>query len=169
MAHAPTETGTAEVARAYFTAIGERDREAQMKWYAPDGRGRMSGLLAEPTPREQVREFFIELFDAFPDFAFEVLDLVADGDIAVVRWHATGTFSGPGGFQGLAPNGRSLDVEGIDMVWVREGKIERIEAYVDGATVSRQLGALPPQGSTAERAMIGTLNVLTRARRTLAR
>jgi hypothetical protein len=45
---------------------------------------------------------------------------------------------------------------------VREGKLVDNQAYSSGTQIARQLGALPPQGSAAERAMTGALNLKTR-------
>ena len=56
----------------------------------------------------------------------------------------------PGTFQGFAPNGARLDLQGVDVVTLRDGKIVRNEAYTDGMTIARQLGMLPPRGSAAE-------------------
>jgi hypothetical protein len=52
---------------------------------------------------------------------------------------------------------------------VRDGKIQHNDAYMNGAQMARQLGALPPQGSLPERAMTGALNLRTRAARRLGR
>ena len=60
--------------------------------------------------------FFSELFEAFPDLQFEVLDVVAEGDRAAVRWRARGTFAGPGTSMGFEPNGARADLEGMDLV-----------------------------------------------------
>jgi hypothetical protein len=79
-----------------------------------------------------------------------------------VRWHATGTFDGEGKFEGLLPNGRSIDVEGCDVLTVRDGKVVRNDAYLNGAEMARQLGALPPAGSPPERALSAALNARTR-------
>jgi predicted ester cyclase len=152
-----------EVARAYLEAVGHRDREAQMRFYAPAAQGRIHGVIG-PAPREEVRDFFGELFDAFPDFKLEPLEVVSEGERAAVRWRATGTFSGPGGFMGLEPTGRRIDVEGIDMIWVSAGKVQRLEAYMDGMTLARQLGALPPKDSPPERLMFAAINGITKAR-----
>jgi ketosteroid isomerase-like protein len=92
----------------------------------------------------------------------EILDLVASGEKVVVRWRATGTFDGTARFEGLAPNGASVDVQGCDMLTVRDGRIQRNDAYMNGAEMARQLGALPPQGSPPERALTAALNLKTR-------
>jgi glyoxylase-like metal-dependent hydrolase (beta-lactamase superfamily II) len=102
------------------------------------------------------------VFAAFPDFAFEVVDLVAQDDRVVVRWKARATFAGPGSFQGLAPNGARIAIEGADVVRVRDDRIVHNDAYTNGLDLLRQLGASPAAGSTAERRMTSLLNARTR-------
>ena len=58
-----------------------------------------------------------------PTARFEVLETVAEDDRAAVRWRARGTFAGPGSFKGFEPNGARVDLEGVDVVAVRDGRI----------------------------------------------
>jgi steroid delta-isomerase-like uncharacterized protein len=159
---------TAEVARSYFEAVGRRDVDAMASHYAPGGGGPIHGLV-DLRIDDNYRDWFGNLFRAFPDWQFKVLNLIAEDDKAAVEWHATGTFSGDAQFEGMDPNGASVDVQGCDVVTVRDGKIVRIDAYSSGTEIARQLGALPPQGSAAERGMTAALNLKTRAVKALRR
>ena len=71
---------------------------------------------------------------------------MAEDDRAAVRWRAHATFAGPGNFLGFEPNGARIDIEGVDLVRVRDGRIAAIDAYMNGAELARQLGALPAAG-----------------------
>lgn len=161
-------TDTASVARSYFEAIAEQDLDAMIAHWEPGGTGEIHGLV-ELTAPDTYREWFGNLFKAFPDFRFEIVDLVAEGEKAAVRWHATGTFNGSTDFEGMLPTGKSIDITGIDLVTVRDGKLQRNEAYMNGAHMAQQLGALPPAGSFQERAMTGLLNLRTRISRLFRR
>jgi predicted ester cyclase len=165
---AKASSETAEVARSYFEAIGRQDLDAMEAHYHPGGGGPIHGLV-DLKVGKNYREWFETLFRAFPDWKFEILNLVADGDRAAVEWRATATFDGDVRFEGLEPNGAKLDVQGCDMVTIRDGRISRIDAYASGTEIARQLGALPPQGSVAERGMTGALNLRTRAAKLLRR
>jgi steroid delta-isomerase-like uncharacterized protein len=155
------QADVASVARAYFEAVARRDLDAMEPFYEAGGTGEIHGLV-ELTVPGTYRPWFQNLFDAFPDFAFEVLDVVADGEKAAVRWRARGSFTGSVRFEGLEPNGAKVDVQGCDVLTIRDGRIHRNDAYMNGAEMARQLGALPPQGSAAERAMTAVLNLKTR-------
>jgi glyoxylase-like metal-dependent hydrolase (beta-lactamase superfamily II)/predicted ester cyclase len=157
---------TARVVREYFEALGRAESDAPLRFYAPGGTGHIHGVVGPAAPEESVK-FFTELFEAFPDWHFEILDVVAEGERAAVRWRARGTFAGPGNFMGFEPNGARADVEGVDMVWVRDGQMVRLEAYMNGAQLARQLGALPPQGSVAEERLAKAFNLRTRFKRRL--
>jgi steroid delta-isomerase-like uncharacterized protein len=159
---------TRTVVRSYFEAVGRADRDAQTDWYADDATGRIYGVIG-PAGTDEFRAFFHELFDAFPDFKLEILDLVVEDNRAAVRWRATGTFNGSRSFQGLEPTGKHIEIEGCDMVWVTDGKIVRIEAYYDTSSLARQLGAMPPKDSLGERGMLAAVNLGTKARAEIAK
>lgn len=161
-------TDTGSVARAYFEAVAARDLEAMVDFYEPGGTGEIHGLV-ELTAPHGYRAWFANLFAAFPDFRFEILDIVADGEKAAVRWRATGTFEGNTRFEGMDPTGARVDLSGCDMLTIRNGRIHRNEAYMNGAQMAQQLGALPPAGSLAEKATLAALNLKTRLARALRR
>lgn len=154
-------TDAAAVARAYFEAVGQRDLDAMTEFYEPGGTGEIHGLIELVVP-DSYRTWFGNLFAAFPDFKFEILDVMANGEKAAVRWHARGSFTGPVRFEGMIANGATVDVQGCDVLTIREGRIHRNDAYMNGAEMARQLGALPPAGSVAEKAATGALNLKTR-------
>jgi steroid delta-isomerase-like uncharacterized protein len=154
-------TDTATIARGYFEAVGRRDLDAMTEFYAPGGVGEIYGLVRLEVPTTY-RAWFGDLFRAFPDFLLETVEIVAEGEKAAVRWRATGTFNGSGSFEGLAPNGASVDVQGCDVLTIRDGRIQRNDAYMNGAEMMRQLGVLPPAGSAPEKALTAALNLKTR-------
>jgi steroid delta-isomerase-like uncharacterized protein len=151
----------ATVARSYFDAVAARDLDAMVAPWRPGSPDVIHGVVEMRVP-EDLRRWFGDLFTAFPDFRFEILEVVAEGEKAAVRWHATGTFDGSGRFEGLDPNGATVDIEGCDVLTVRDGLIVRNDAYMNGAEMARQLGALPPAGSGPEKAMTAALNLKTR-------
>jgi len=151
----------AAVARTYFEAVAARDLDAMVAPWEPGAPDVIHGVVEMRVP-EDLRSWFGNLFTAFPDFSFEILEVMATGEKAAVRWHATGTFDGSARFEGLEPNGAKIDLEGCDVLTVRDGRIVRNDAYMNGAEMARQLGALPPAGSAPEKAMTAALNLKTR-------
>jgi predicted ester cyclase len=155
-----------QVATRYFDAIGARDLDGMVACWAPGALDELYGM-AELVAPDGIREWFGMVFDAFPDFSMEVTDIVAYGEKAAVQWRITGTFAGPGRFEGLAPTGESVELEGIDMLTVRDGLIHGNRAFTNAAEMGRQLGAMPPAGSFGEKAMVAGVNARTAARSAL--
>jgi glyoxylase-like metal-dependent hydrolase (beta-lactamase superfamily II)/predicted ester cyclase len=157
--------GPAKVARSYFDAVAARDVDAMAAHWAPGGIENIAAIGELSVP-EGMRAFFTELFAAIPDQRFEVLDVVAARNQAAVRWRSVGTFCG-GPFQGVEPTGSRVELEGIDLLTVDNGLIQRNDAYYDGTQFARQIGLLPPRDSTAERGMTNAFNARTRLTRSL--
>ncbi len=163
----PDPAATEEVARRYFAAVAERDVDAMVACWRTGGVDRLHGQADLVAP-DGVRAWFEELFAALPDCAFEVVETTAQEDRCAVRWRLTGTFAGPGPLQGFAPTGGRLDLQGCDVVQVADGLVVGNEAYVDGMTIARQIGALPPRESGAERGLTALTNLRTRLARRFA-
>lgn len=168
MERAAAQTDAAAIGRAYFEAVAARDLEAMTSFWEPGAMDEIHGVVSMRAP-EGIREWFGDTFRAVPDFKMEIVDLVAEGEKVAVRWQMTGTFTGEARFEGAIATGESIELSGCDMLTVREGRIVRNDAYLNGMEMARQLGILPPQGSGQERAMIGAVNLKTRAARLLRR
>ena len=153
-------------ARAYFEAAAARDVEAMAKQWNEDGVEVIPGAPPLRGP-QGIKDYFGAMFTAFPDAQFAVQSVVADDSRAVVEWRLRGTFTG-GPFQGLEPNGRSIDVRGCDVLDFAGGKLKSNLVYFDTMEFGRQLGLMPPLDSGAERAMKGAFNAVTKLRRTIS-
>lgn len=148
------------IAKRYFDALSQRDLDAAVACWKPGGLDRLIGQ-GELLAPDGVRDYFTQLFEAFPDFSFQVIDTTTQRGRCSVRWRATGTFSGPGRFGGFAPNGLSIAIEGCDVLEVVDDQIVASTAYLDGAETARQLGFLPATGSKAEQRLTALANTRT--------
>jgi len=157
-----------EVATAYFDAIANRDVEAMAACWKPGSLDYVHGMATLRVP-EDLKNWFGRLFRAFPDLVMEVTDMVAYGNKAAVRWHATGTFTGPGKFEGLSATGASVELEGLDLLTISDGEVVENRAYTNATEMARQMGAMPPAGSVGEKAMLGAVNARTAAAGALQR
>jgi steroid delta-isomerase-like uncharacterized protein len=154
---------TAEIAKRYFEALSAHDLDAAVAVWAPGAVDRFVGQQELIAP-DGVRAYLSNLFAAFPDFGFEILDLTTYRNRTAVRWRARGTFAGPGTFQGFAPNGARIEIEGCDVVTVADDLIQHNDAYLDIGDIARQLGFLPASGSRAEARLAKLANVRTKLR-----
>lgn len=153
-------SSTRETAEAYFGAIGRQDLDGMAAAWEPGRKAVMFGMAELLEPEEGVA-WFANLFRCFPDFALKVEQILVDGDAAAVHWSATGTFDGEGVFEGLKPTGARIQVDGIDMVTVTDGRLTSLKAAINGMDLGRQLGALPPAGSPQDRLMTAAFNAKT--------
>jgi hydroxyacylglutathione hydrolase len=149
------------VARRYFGAIDAREVEQAVSLWSPGGRENVRGQVDVLAP-EGVREFIGELIGALPDLSMQVISTTTEGERCGVQWRLTGTFAGPGHFGGIAPTGMPVELEGFDLLTVRDGLIESNDAFTDSMTFARQIGMMPPQGSGAETRMAQAFNAKTR-------
>jgi glyoxylase-like metal-dependent hydrolase (beta-lactamase superfamily II)/ketosteroid isomerase-like protein len=155
------------VAKRYFAAIDQRDLDGAVALWAAGGRDDVRGRVDVIAP-EGVRGFLGELIDAVPDLSMEVVSTTSEGERCGVHWRLRGTFAGPGHFGGVAPTGSAIDIEGFDLVTVRDGLIQHNDAFTDSMTFARQVGMMPAQGSPGEQRMTGAFNAKTRLTSSLA-
>ena len=150
--------------RRYFQALTERDTDAAAACWAPDGVDRMGD--DELHGPGGVKAYFDELFAAFPDWQFEVLDVLADADRVAARWRAQGTFAG-GPLLGLEPNGSRVELNGMDLFRVEGDLIVENDAFTDAMAFARQIGLLPERESSQEQRLTKLFNTRTRVARRL--
>jgi len=148
------------VVRETFAALDARDLARFRALLHPEAQDRFLAVGTFSGP-DAIVAFFEELFAAVPDARLEVRRVVSDGDLAVVEWTMRGTFNGSS-FQGIRPTGKRVEIEGVDVVEVRDGLQYRNSVYYDGATFARQIGMLPQLGSSADRAMLALFNLRAR-------
>lgn len=149
------------VARRYFEAIDARDLETALSLWAEGGREHVRGQVDTVAP-EGVRAFIGGLIEAVPDLHMEVVSTTTEEERCGVQWRMKGTFAGRGSLAGVAPTGMPIELEGFDLITVRDGLIQSNDAFTDSMTFARQAGMMPAQGSTAEQRMTGAFNAKTR-------
>ena len=95
---------------------------------------------------EDVKRFIGEFRQAFPDFRTTIEYLVAEGDMVVTRWRASGTHQGE--FRGIAPTGKPVAMSGIGVFrFSNEGKVVESWDNLDELGMLRQMGAISRPGS----------------------
>ena len=149
------------LARSYFAAIDARDLDTAVSLWADGGREHVRGQVDVLAP-DGVRDFIGEMIAAIPDLSMEVVSTTSEDDRCGVHWRLTGTFAGPAHFAGVAPTGSPIELEGFDLLTVRDGLIHSNDAFSDGMSFARAIGMMPPQGSAAELRLMGAFNAKTR-------
>lgn len=84
---------------------------------------------------------------AFPDYHATIDEMIAEGDKVVVRQTVRATHAGEYPYwelKGIAPTGKQLEWNEVQILRVADGKILDGWLIVDGVSRLQQLGVLPP-------------------------
>ncbi|MCX5098176.1 ester cyclase [Streptomyces sp. NBC_00439] len=87
------------------------------------------------------RELYQALREAFPDFRPVIHWQSADGDLVTTYKTYHGTHKGE--FFGIAPTGRQISFDTVDVMRVRNGKITEHWGVANLFSLMQQLGGLP--------------------------
>ena len=133
----------------YVERYNAGDLDAVMDLYAEDAVQRMhDGTFAG---RSAIRERLARDLITCPDATYTVGSFVEQGDSFADEWTFSGTQTGPfqlpDGTQ-LPPTGKRVQIRGMELVQVRDGKIVIDNLYYDSIAILAQLGFLP-LGATA--------------------
>ena len=90
---------------------------------------------------EAFKGYATYLRTAFPDIEIDDEDNIAQGDRVGMRWTMRGTHDGD--FWGMAATGRKVEVTGMDVFRIADGRIQDAWIETDYMTLLRQLGMVP--------------------------
>jgi hypothetical protein len=90
----------------------------------------------------------------------EILAIAEQGEDVFVQWRLTGTHQGP--MLGIAATGKKLTIDGMDHFVIRDGVVLSNLVVFDQMQYARQIGMMPADGSTADKAVKAAFNARTR-------
>ena len=93
---------------------------------------------------EAARDTFTTAGKIFSDWTHEILAQYSDGDFVITRLVGRGKHTGE--FLGIPASNNDVQMEGIAIHRVVDGKIVEHWGQVDGVGMLAQMGALPPMG-----------------------
>ena len=140
----------------------EENKAIVLRWFAELDRGNLAvvdELIADdyvdhnpalpnlPAGREGVRQYVRILKAAFPDANHTIEDVIAEGDKVMTRVTARGTFLGE--CIGYQPNGNVIEISGIAVHRIENGRLAEHWAHADIAGFMHQIGATPGPASSA--------------------
>lgn len=111
-------------------------------------------ILAKPDGtaegRTAIREYWSRQKAAYPDCTLRVDTFIEQGDTIVTEWTWIGTNTGPlvlrDGTE-LSPTGKRIELRGMELAHMRDGKICAYHVYWDGMSIVEQLGLLQGHAS----------------------
>lgn len=135
-----SEKDNVHMAEQALAALNARDLDRYLKLLDNSYVGEselMPNQLHGPDAARQMMESY---FKAFPDLHFETEQILTSGDYVVTRVRLTGTHKG--NFMGIAPTNKTINIQGCNVVEVRNGKAVRSRIYSDNAKLFQQIGVL---------------------------
>ena len=90
---------------------------------------------------EQFKQLVGAYRNAYPDVHLSVEDLFIVGDRAAMRWTSRGTHLGE--MMGVPPSGNSIEIMGISLFRIENGKVAEEWEGFDTLKMMQQIGAIP--------------------------
>jgi len=94
--------------------------------------------------RDGFKQSFAVFRQAFPDSAYKIEDMIAEGDKVAVRFAANGTHKGV--LMGIPPTGKRVSMTGVDIFRLTNGRIAEFWLSWDQLGMMQQLGVIPMPG-----------------------
>ncbi len=142
MAGAQTEEDLLAVHQEMKQAINAQDPDGIIAVWADDCVYDYAALPQPLVGKEQIRQFFADLFTGFPDFHVEQRQILVSDNIIVTECSTTGTNLGE--WMGIPPSGTGPNPHiHMDIYEFGGTKIKKITTYIDMSTIMINLGVMP--------------------------
>jgi len=125
-----------------YDALNQKDLAAFYELLAPDIVLHDASLTIQGIDAYQ--QWLSMYYTAFPDLHLTMEDIIAEGDIVVVRQTFRGTHQGE--LMGTAPTGKQVTVLGINILRIVNGKSVEEWLNFDALGMVQQLGVVPAPG-----------------------
>jgi steroid delta-isomerase-like uncharacterized protein len=129
------------VAVSLVAAWNQRDVAALTALYTSDCMIADVGLASPVYGHEGVRRMFLFTVSGFGQLVFTLHRTVSDGESVTMDWTAVGVQSRR--MLGIPPTGRTVHIEGMTVLMLRDGLIAHTRRVWDMAGLLRQIGLLP--------------------------
>jgi steroid delta-isomerase-like uncharacterized protein len=134
------------IVRRFFEAFEANDQDAMKAVLSPD-------LVAytHSSPGPQTREAMLQgitmWHTAFSETRFEIEEQVAEGDRVASRMTMRSVHD-RGDFQGLPPTGKQIEISGMTIERIQDGRIVERRVNSDFLGMMQQLGLVSPPQAT---------------------
>ncbi len=96
---------------------------------------------------EAAKDFYANYITGFSNVEFTIVDIFGQNDKLVKYWNFKGTNTGE--FFGMPPTGNKVDIDGVTLVKMKNGKIAQEQDFMDNMAFMQQLGiASSPENMT---------------------
>jgi steroid delta-isomerase-like uncharacterized protein len=140
------EQKNAEASRMFVEEVFNKGNMAYIDQYvAPDF------VDHTPSPEQEpgtagLKKMFTEWHAAMPDMKASVINVITQGDLVAMQVSMSGTQTGP--MMGMPATGKKMDITGVDILRMKDGKAVEHWGYSEEAKMMMQLGMMPPMDGT---------------------
>jgi predicted ester cyclase len=110
----------------YSKAMEAGDEGAVFSFFSPDFASHVTERVSPDRVGSDIRHdelrWWTEVRSAFPDMVFSVNLLIEQDDLVVSNWTVRGTHTGTP-FNGVAPSGKPVEINGTAILRMKDGKI----------------------------------------------
>jgi steroid delta-isomerase-like uncharacterized protein len=90
---------------------------------------------------DSARAYYANYLTGFSDVAFTIKDIFGMGNKLVKHWNFKGTHTGV--FFGIPATNKKVDIDGVTLVRMEDGKIAEEKDFLDNLEFMQQLGLIP--------------------------
>ncbi|AVR45379.1 hypothetical protein C7S20_08910 [Christiangramia fulva] len=91
------------------------------------------------------KAYYQNFLTGFSDITFDIIDVFGQGNKIVKHWRFNGKHTGD--FFGIPPTGNLVDVEGVTLVKMKNGRIAQEQDFMDNMAFMQQLGLVSDPGN----------------------
>ncbi|MDO7171493.1 ester cyclase [Mariniflexile sp. AS56] len=95
---------------------------------------------------EAVKAYYQNFTTGFSDIKFTVVNIFGQNDNIVKHWNFKGTHTGD--FFGIPATGNTVNIDGVTLVKMKDGKIAEEQDFMDSTVFMQQLGIASAPGNT---------------------
>lgn len=96
---------------------------------------------------ESFKAYYQNYLTGFSEINFTIVDVFGQGDKIAKHWNFKGTHTGD--FFGIQATGKTVDVNGVTLVQMKNGKIAQEQDFMDNMVFLQQLGLLSNPENTS--------------------
>jgi steroid delta-isomerase-like uncharacterized protein len=133
--------GISSILEDYCKAWNARDTEKILSFFAENAKMEYAGSGRAFQGKEEIREEFNRIFNAWPDNRFEWPLAFTSGNLAAFEWIRYATHSGD--YPDMPATGKQMSQHGASIVEMSGNKIVRHTSYMDRMALLQQLGLIP--------------------------
>ncbi|MFL5891690.1 MAG: ester cyclase [Solirubrobacterales bacterium] len=158
VASPPANASNAELVRWAFEMLNQHDVSPLRRFWSDDTVERFPDRTCRGA--DEIARYFEDAFAAIADFHMEVRAIAEQGEDVFVHWRLTGVHDGP--LLGIEPTHKPLAIDGMDHFVVRDGQVISNFVIFDQMQYARQIGMMPADGSSADKAVKTAFNARTK-------